>query len=303
MRNIDDMYLFKTVAERRSLNAASRDLCMPKSTLSRRLASLEESLGLPLFNKTGRELQLTNFGSECLDHCRKIAQEADAIFFLAEKYKTVPDGFLHIIFPPLLGEQVIEDIALGFTLDHPGIRIHIDTGITIFDPRSESADMIIYVAFEDLPDLNVVARKIVAAPYALVAAPGLFGSAAPPATPDALSDWPCLALGQKQPQASWALLRDGESLDLDFTPRLSTTHLPTLRRAALKGLGIAALPALACVDDLAAGRLLRVLPDWRTAPGIIHAIYPSGKSLTTAGRKALEIFVENIKRHVAAFDF
>nr|WKF56276.1 HTH-type transcriptional regulator DmlR [Paraburkholderia busanensis] len=303
MGNIDDMYLFKTIAESGSFSVASRHLCVPKSTLARRLAALEESLGLALFNKTGRELQLTNFGHECLNHCQKIAKEADEIFFLAEKHKTVPDGFLHIIFPPLLGEQVAEDVALAFTLNNPGIRIHIDTDTTVLDPRVDSADIIIYVAFDPLPDLNIVARKIAEAPYALVANPEIFGSSAPPASPAELRNWPCLAFGQKQPRASWQVQDGTRSLNLEFTPRLSTTHLPTLRRAALKGLGIAALPALACVDDILAGRLIRVLPDWTTAPGIIHAIYPSGKSLTTAARKALEMFVEQIRRHVESFTF
>lgn len=303
MGNIDDMYLFKTVAESGSFNAASRHLCVPKSTLARRLAALEENLGLALFNRTGRELQLTNFGQECLDHCRNIAREADEVFFLAETHKTVPDGFLHIIFPPLLGEQVAEDIALAFTLNNPGIRIHVDTGITILDPRAESADLIIYVAFDQLPDLNVIARKISEAPYALVANPDLFDSTSPPASPMELRSFPCLALGQKQPRANWQMQDSTSSLNLEFTPRLSTTHLPTLRRAALKGLGIAALPALACVDDISAGRLIRVLPNWTTASGVIYAIYPSGKSLTTAARTVLEMFVEQIDRHVASFIF
>jgi DNA-binding transcriptional LysR family regulator len=248
-------------------------------------------------------LQLTTFGHECLDHCRKIAKEADEIFFLAEKHKTIPDGFLHIIFPPLLGEQVAEDVALPFTLDNPGIRIHIDADTTVLDPRTDSADIFIYVAFDQLPDLNIVARQIAEAPYARVANPELFGSSPLPATPMDLRDWPCLAFGQKQPRASWQLQDGTRSLYLEFTPRLSTTHLPTLHRAALRGLGIAALPALACIDDISAGRLIRVLPHYMTAPGIIHAIYPSGKSLTTAARKALKLFVEQIKRHVESFAF
>jgi DNA-binding transcriptional LysR family regulator len=301
--NIDDMYLFKTIAEGGSFGAASRHLCVPKSTLARRLAALEENLGLALFNRTGRELQLTNFGHECLDHCRNIAREADQIFFLAEKHKTVPDGFLHIIFPPLLGEQIADNIALTFTLNNPGIRIHIDTSTTVLDPRTESADIIIYVAFDQLPDLNIVARRIAEAPFALVANPDIFGSSPRPASPAELKNWPCLASGPKQPGASWQLHDSTRSLNLEFTPRLSTTHLPTLRRAALKGLGIAALPALACVEDISEGRLIRVLPDWTTAPGIIYAIFPSGKSLTTAARTALEIFIEQINRHVVSFAF
>jgi len=289
MQNLDDIHLFRLVNEHGSFSAAGRKLNIAKSTLARRVRALEERLGGPLFHRTGRRFVLTNFGAECLAQCDRIAEETEQLFRLADRARNTPSGFLHIVCPPLLGEQILDQLASQFAARSPEVVLHIDTSTEMLDPRHVTADLIIYPSFDALPDTDIVARKIVEVPYLLVGSPSLFKDGGMPATPDELTGHPCLGLGNKTARWSWKLKRGSQIRRVPFKPRLSSSHLATLLHAALFGLGIVALPLPSCQDDLAAGRLVTVLDDWQPPPVQLYALYPSSRTLSKAARLFLKM--------------
>ncbi|NYT67769.1 LysR family transcriptional regulator [Pusillimonas noertemannii] len=301
MQNLDDIHLFRLVNEHGSFSAAGRKLNIAKSTLARRVRALEERLGGPLFHRTGRRFVLTNFGADCLAQCERIIQETEQLFLLADRARNAPSGFLHIVCPPMLGEEVLDQLASQFAAQSPEVVLHIDTSTETLDPRHVTADLIIYPTFDVLPDTDIVARKLVEVPYLLVASPSLFKAGRMPATPDELARLPCLGLGNKTARWSWKLKRGGQIRRIPFKPRLSSSQLATLRHAALSGLGVAALPLPACRADLESGRLVRVLEGWQPPPVQLYALYPSSRALTKAARlflKMIEAKFMHLNLHV-----
>lgn len=301
MKGLDDMYLFTVVVECRGFAAASRHVRLPKSTLARRIANLERQLKVPLFHRGARPFSLTNFGAECYAQCIKMVSEANEVMSLADRTRTTPAGSLKIICPALLSELFVEQLVAEFAVSAKGVRVHLEVAWHMLDPRSAACDLIIYPAFEPLPASDLVARKLYVAEYVLVAAPAIADQIQSGSMPDILKKCECLGLGARSADWTWHLTnREGKEYVLKFEPRFATTQLSALHRAAVEGLGVAALPRELCSPDLRAGRLVRILPEWQPSPATIFAIYPSGRSMTAAARHFLDMLIERFPRAVKA---
>src|SRR3546814_10421466 len=132
-------------------------------------------------------------------------------------------------------------------------------------------------------------RKLDDSRQCLVASPGLISS--PVTSPVDLSRFPSLDLGPVRPDYLGELeSADGQKASVPHAPRIITDDMPTLRAAALEGLGIVQLPTLLIWPDVQAGRLVHVLPEWRPPAGIIHAVFPSRRGLLPSVRALLDFF-------------
>ncbi|MGE4338971.1 MAG: LysR family transcriptional regulator [Pigmentiphaga sp.] len=294
MKGVDDLFLFQQVVEHGGLSAAARALGLPKSTLARRLKALEAQLRSPLFHRSPRRFVLTNFGRECYQQTVRVSREAEKIFQMADRMAETPSGSLHVAWPPMLGQLALERIALDFLAAAPNVTLHIEESNEILDPRSIAADVVIHASRVSLASADVVARKIFSDPFMLVAAPELLAAQGSPAEVYDLQALPGIGFGNKAASWRWALQRGTERVAIPFKPRITTTQLSALLSAARRGLGVAEAPSALCADDISAGTLVEVLPDWRSTPVNIYAIYPSGRTLTRAARS----FLETIERRL-----
>ncbi|MCK9512296.1 MAG: LysR family transcriptional regulator [Pigmentiphaga sp.] len=294
MKGLDDLFLFQQVVEHGGLSAAARALGLPKSTLARRLKALEVQLRSPLFHRSPRRFVLTNFGRECYQQAIRVSREAEKIFQMADRMADTPSGSLHVAWPPMLGELALERIALDFMAAAPNVTLHIEESNEILDPRSIAADFVIHASRVSLANADVVARKILSDPFMLVAAPHLLATHGQPLDVHDLQALPGVGFGNKASSWRWSLRRGTERVAIPFKPRITTTQLSALLSAARRGLGVAEVPSALCADDIAAGTLLRVLPEWHSTPVDIYAIYPSGRTLTRAARS----FLETIERRL-----
>lgn len=198
MRSHDELAVFKAIVDEGGISAAARSLNLPKATLWRRLNDLETRLGLPLFHRDLKKIVLTSFGLDCYTQAKRVLRETDRLFAIADRAGAPPEGSLHIICPPLLGAMIIEDLAMEFAASMPRVQLHLEEATTILDPRSVSADLVIYATLAPLPDVTVIARKIASLPYVLAAHPSIFGDAASlPAQPQDLLKHDCLGFGAK----------------------------------------------------------------------------------------------------------
>ena len=296
MRGLDDLYLFRSVVDCGGISAASRRYDIPKSTIARRLADLEASLGSQLFHRGARSFSLTNFGREIYAACDRFADEANRVLRLAEHNRQRPIGVLHVICPPVLGAEIIDALTADFAKAMPDIRLHLEEATGILDPGSAKADLVIVPSFGPLPDTANVARKLFTSPYTLVVHPDLLRRHGAPAEPQEAGALPCLGLGDRTTDWRWVLRRDRQSVDVRFNPTFTTTTPSALRLAALRGLGIASLPTLLCQDDLADGNLVEVLSGWTPQPVEFFAVYPSKQSLNASARRFLNHLVEQLPR-------
>lgn len=293
MLGLDDMYLFRSIVDCNGLTGAARQLSIPRSTVSRRIADLEKRLGAQLFLRNAREFTLTNFGAECYTHCARLAVQADRVLAMAERARKTPVGTLHVVCPPVLAAMLLDGIAVEFAEASPEVRLHLEETASIYDPRTVRADLVIYPAFGDLPDSSLVARKLFTSPYQLVAHPDLL-RVRPIETPEDLKSVRCLGLGGRGTEWRWVLKRGREQVTHRFDPVFSST-LPTgLLQAVQRGFGVASLPVYLCAAELRAGRLAPVLPEWKPTPVKFYAIYPSSGSLTAATRNFLDLLVKRL---------
>ncbi|MBN9084295.1 MAG: hypothetical protein BGP04_13215 [Rhizobiales bacterium 62-17] len=295
MRGLDDLYLFKSVVDHGGFAAVSRRLHQPKSTVARRIAELERRLGSPLLHRGSRRFALTAFGQECYAHCIKLAEQADGIFALADRNAAEATGSLHVICPPMLGHMFIEQWAVEFSENAPKVHLHLDATTAIFDPRAVSADMIIYGALTGLPDSDLTAKRLLTTPYGLVASPECMARQPPIASPQALVKCDCLGFGTKTMDWRWTLTKGRKTENVRFEPRFSSTQLSALHTAAVRGLGIVALPLPGCEEQLSNGQLVRVLPDWNPPDANIFALFPSRRALSAAASQFLDFITMRLR--------
>lgn len=295
MQGLNDMYLFSHVVDFGGLSAAARALRIPKSTVARRIAALETLLGTPLFHRTAKGVVLTTFGHQCHKQCARLAAEADGVFALAARMRDTPTGFLHVVYPPFLGGSLIEDVASSFARREPGVQLHLESSTTLLDPRSISADLVLHYATEDLPKLDVIARKLQDNPFVLVISPERLDDSGLPRALQDLRRFPAIGFGAKANSWAWTLQCGGEFYTHRFSPVISTENLSAAVSAARHGLGIAALPYNVVKPDIDAGRLLRVLPDWQPRAATLFAIYPSRRALTKAARQFLDLMIDTCR--------
>ncbi|MBN8950569.1 MULTISPECIES: LysR substrate-binding domain-containing protein [unclassified Rhizobium] len=300
MKGLDELYIFKMVVDCGGISQASRQLNIPKSTLSRRLNDLEMRLGVPLFHRGPRQFLLTGFGRECYGQCSRVVRETDKVFEMADRAAHVPAGFLHVVCPPLLGAIIIEQLAAEFVELAPKVRLHLEEMAWLLDPRLVSADLVIHAGFDPLPDLDVIARRVATTPYVLVGHPSLFAGRELPVGPADLAAFDGIGFGPKSTPWAWRLSKGRETFRAEFEPRFSTTQLSALMTAVRQGIGIAAVPATLCGPDLRSGQLIHLLSEWKPQPANIYAVYPSRRALTVAAEQFLRLIAERLPQMLGA---
>lgn len=299
MNGLDDMYLFRKVVESGGISAAARRLGIAKSTLARRVGDLETRLGLPLYHRDSRRFGLTNFGSECYQHCVRLANEADKVLALAERTRAYPTGVLHVVCPPVLGAAIVDALAAEFAASVPDVRLHLEETMGVFDPRETLADFAIYPSFTPLPDTSLVARKIMSAPYILAARPDLLQGRAVPKNPNELADIRCIGLGSRGTDWKWRFRKGRQTQTHRFAPVFTTTLPSALLNATLQGLGAASLPAALCRGPFRQGQLVQLLDEWAPDPVTLYAVYPSSRTLSNAARQFLNLLLERLPKSLS----
>ncbi|MBQ0922115.1 LysR family transcriptional regulator [Hydrogenophaga aromaticivorans] len=298
MQDLNDMLLFAEVVERGGFAAAGRALGLPKSRLSRRVAGLEAQLGVRLLQRTTRKLSLTEVGEAYLRHCQALRESAQAAADTVAQVQTEPRGTLRVACPVTLAQTVLAELMPDFLARHPLVRMEMLVSNRVVDLVEEGVDVALRVrtTLEDSGSL-VVKRLGDDAPV-LVASPALLARQGTPTTLDELSRLDSMAMSTTDGRASIPLTDpDGRQTTLQHTPRYVADDLLTLHVAALAGTGMCWLPSYMCEDDLRQGRLVRLLPDWQTPRGLVHAVFPSRRGLTPAVRCFLDFLGDHVPTH------
>lgn len=300
MDDLNDILVFARVADLGSFTAAARRLELPKSTVSARVARLEERLGMRLIERTTRKLRLTDVGARYHEHARRAILTLEEAAATVASSRSRPVGALRVSTSVVMGQTLLSGVVAEFVGRHPDVQVFIDLTNRRVDLIEEGFDLALRAG--SLPDSALVARRIGHAGARLYAAPGYLRRLGSPMRPADLAEHQLLE-GNPTPSAtSWTLRHDvdGRQERIDARFRLITNDVTTLQTAALAGLGIASLPTFAAHDDCATGRLRPVLADWSTRQLDIHAVYPSHKSLSPAVRAFVELASKRIRARLAS---
>ncbi len=297
INDLNNLVFFAKVVDAGSYSAAAEALDMQTSKLSRRISTLEAELGVRLLNRTTRKLSLTEIGKTFYSHCVALIAEAQSAKDAVHQTLSSPQGLIRMSCPVGLLQGGIADIVARFLAVEPQVRIALDATNRRVDVVDEGIDIAIRVRVPPLEDSELAMRAFGPSKMILVASPELLRQHGVPAHLADVARMPIIAMGYAGDKVTWRFQnKNGEHEDLAHTPRLHTDDLLTLRAAAQRGIGVASVPALAVVEELEAGKLIRLLPHLSTRSGIIHAVFPSRRGMIPAVRALLDFLAAELAK-------
>lgn len=296
----DDLLLFARVVESGSFSRAAERVRWPKSTVSRRIAGLERRLGEKLLQRSTRRLTLTDFGAGVLEHAKAVAGEVDGALALALHRQRRPSGRLRMSMPADFGRHLMDDLLARFALDHPEVQLELDLSPRRVDLIGEGFDLAIRMG-DVGQDSQLAARRLATYDTALYAAPGYLARHGEPMLPQALDGMHGLMLlGRGGEALPWLLTREqgGASEQwLGLPARRSVANTPRLlQHFAEAGVGIAGLDSYFADPAVAAGRLVRVLPQWRLPSVDCWAVFPDRRLIPLRTRALLDALLAVLGR-------
>jgi DNA-binding transcriptional LysR family regulator len=299
MDRIRAMQVFAEVADRGSLTDAGKAMDMSRAMVSRYLESLESWLGARLLHRTTRRVSLTDAGAEALPRCRQVLDLTLDVEAAAGARSAVPSGKLRITTSNSFAQAHLAGAVSDFLKLHPQTRVELivlERAVNLVEERIDLA-----VRISNQLDETLVARRIASCRSALCAAPAYLAAHAAPKAPEELRAHRCLTHAHVG-RTEWRLQREGQTVKVPVNGPLQSNEVAVTRQAALEGLGIAMLPTYFASDDLAQGRLVRVLPAYEPETLGIHAVYLSRQHQPRLLRAMLDFLAERFSGDVAPWD-
>lgn len=269
MDHLNDMALFVEVVKAKGFRGAADALGMPNSTLSRRINALEKAIGLRLLHRTTRKVEPTEAGLLYYERSKRIVEEAKLVHEQLGEMLAQPSGLLRASFPEGFANIFLAPLIAEFSRRYPGIRFEFDLSPRLADLVSEPVDIAIRMG--EPPSSNLIARQLARLPRHLYASPRYLDAAGEPEHPEDLAGHECLRLiGTKSDV--WTVQQGRETLDVAVGGRFLLNSVGMIQRLATLDMGIAVLATDIVGDDVAQGRLRRVLPQWQATPIPVYAM-------------------------------
>lgn len=288
-RDLNDFAYFAEVVAHRGFAPAGRALGEPKSKLSRRIAALEERLGMRLIERSSRRFRVTDVGKLFYERCRNMQHEAAQAEALVAEARAEPHGLIRFGCPSGLVE-LVAPLVSEFLARHPKVSLQLVTADRPLDLITERIDLALRVRVTLDSDASLIMRTIGSSVRILVASPQLAHGLH---TVDDLTQYPLLATADDADEIAWHLETDsGETRTIRKEVRMGCADFSATRVAAMDGLGVALLPEYVCRAALSAGELVRVLPEWRGQVGILHLVFTTRQGLPPAVR----LFIDHLVR-------
>jgi len=295
LQDLNDLHFFAAVVEHGGFSAAGRALGIPKSRLSKRVAHLEERLGVRLLQRTTRRFMVTEVGERFYAHCRAVLEEAQAAQDAVDELRAEPRGVVRLSCPVSLAQTMLSHLLPDFLMQYPKMQVRLLASDRRVDVIGEGFDLAIRVRTKLDTDANLVIRSFGQARTTLVASPALLDARGRPSLPDELSSLPALSMREHEGAQIWELSdADGKQVGVEVQARLITGDFAVLLEAARRGMGVALLPESVCSAAIAAGELEVVLPDWSAPEGTMHFVYPSRRGMLPGVRALVDFLAERL---------
>jgi DNA-binding transcriptional LysR family regulator len=276
--SLDEIAVFVHVVEAGSFTAAARQRGVPKSTLSRAVSRLEETVRARLLQRTSRKIALTDAGRAFYDraapHIAGLRAASDAL-----DAEDQPQGLLRITAPPDAGDAFLGALLVRFMARYPLVRVDVDLSTRKHNLIEEGFDAAIRAA-PSIDDASLVARRIFTTTVELYASRDYLARRGTPTTPEELAHHDCVLFRPLDGTNEWVLTGpNGEEHSVTVTGRLGGNDFSFLRAAIRAGVGIGILPGFPASSLQADEGLEHVLPGWRRPIGNLYFVYPAGRHL------------------------
>ena len=271
MEFLNVMALFVEVVKARSFTRAAETLGIPNSTLSRRISELEKAIGLRLLHRTTRKIEPTEAGQLYFERCKRIVDEARLAHEQRGEMLARLSGLLRASLPPPPDFAIfyMAPLIAEFAQIYPGISLEFDLSPQQADLISDPVDVVIRMG--EPPNSNLIARKLASLRCGLYASPRYLETSGEPAYPSELINHECLRL-RGAGANRWTLSNGPDNEQVDVGGRFELNSVAMLRRLAWLDLGVALLPEGIAAQDIAGGKLRKVLPQWQASPEAVYAL-------------------------------
>jgi DNA-binding transcriptional LysR family regulator len=266
------MTVFVEVARAGGFSAAAHKLKMSTTAVSRHVADLERMLGVTLLRRTTRHVSPTELGARYLPRAEAILGEIEQLNAEISAIDPTPRGKLKITAPPAVGNEMIAPLAVDFVEAYPEIELEIDLTERLVDLVAEGFDAAIRAG--PLENSSMIAHRIVELRYLICASPSYLERRGAPERPADIGDHDCIYWRVATGGSAWSFVKEGERVTVPMQARLLMSNFAAQREAALRGLGLTILPLLTVREDLKAGRLVPVLPDYQVHDGALSLVRP-----------------------------
>ena len=291
--DFEGLAMFAKVAEERSFARAAKTLGVSVPTVSRAVSRLENRLGARLFNRTSRQLALTDFGLRLVDRAQRIYAEAEAAENAARELSSQPRGLIRLAVPMVFGRQWLAPILPDFFETYPNVSIDMHMSDAVVDLVGEGFDAALRIAV--LPDSSLVAKRLAPVAPFILAAPSYLEKYGSPQHPRELAAHHCLGYAYRPRQDIWRFSnKAGEEEIVVPNGPLRATNSEALIPMALRGLGIVELPEFMAYEYLIDGRLKAILTDWTLPKGAVYFVTPSARARPAKVEVLAEFFAARL---------
>lgn len=291
--DFEGLAMFAKVAEEGSFAAAARAMGVSVATVSRGVARLEERLGARLFNRTSRQLALTEFGGTIAEKAGDIYRQAEEAENAAKEMSVQPRGLVRLAVPMSFGLRWVAPLLPKFLRAYPEVSVDLHLSDATVDIVAQGFDAALRIAA--LPDSSLVAKRLCAVSQLVVASPDYLQRYGRPTHPRDLVGRPCFSYAYRAATDVWRFVNDaGEEEPITPVGPLRVTNSDALLPALLDGIAIAELPEFIAGEYLADGRLEAILTDWHLTRGGLYFVTPSARARPARVRALADFFAEHL---------
>jgi DNA-binding transcriptional LysR family regulator len=285
------MALFARVVEAGGFSAAAREMGLSKASVSKRIARLEDRLGVRLLNRTTRRLSLSEAGEAFYAGCRRMVSEAEAAEQAVTHLAAAPRGTLRVNAPMSFGQLHLAPALNAFLERYPELAVDL-----VLDDRE--ANLVqdgfdVGVRIKPLQDSSLISRRLAPSRALICAAPAYLEAHGAPVRSEDLSRHPCLLYSYHSEPGVWVLRGPEGERRVRVSGRLRANNGEALLKAAVDGFGVTLMPTFIIGEAVRQGRLQPVLSDWSAgSPVAVHAIYPASRNLSPKVRVFVDFLAE-----------
>jgi DNA-binding transcriptional LysR family regulator len=281
------MAVFAKVVDTASFADAARHFGMSPAMVSKHVRTLEERLGVRLLNRTTRRVGATEVGQNYYERCLRILSELEDAERAAGDLQAAPRGLLRVTAPVSFSFRHLAPVIADYLSAYPEVSIDLNLNDHYVDLVAERFDVAIRVGH--LADSSLMSRKLCSVAMMVCASPAYLEKNGAPQEPGDLTKHNCLIYTYATQQTAWRFAdRSGEEYVVRVNGRFLANNGDALRALAVKGAGLVFAPDFIVEDDLQAGRLVRLLPEFATGETPVHAVYPHSKFLSAKTRTFID---------------
>jgi len=292
MDRLQEMQSFCAVVDAGSFVNAAEALGVSKASVSRYVANLEARLGVRLLHRTTRKLSLTEEGSVFNTRCRELLSGIEEAEAEITAHSGSAQGLLRVSVPVTFGVQHLAPLWESFHVRYPKIRLEVTLSDRIADVVEEGYDLAIRIT--RLASSSLISKRLAGTRVVLCASPGYLASHGVPAHPAELANHEIIAYSYWSPTDTWHFDGPDGPVSVAIKPWIHTNNGDTCRAIALSHQGVILQPTFLIGDDLAAGRLVELLPEYRSIELGVYAVYPTRKHVAPKVRALVDFLAQRL---------